>query len=104
MAFYDEAVDSVINPACPKFYAESYVWHFVRGARETLAELLLRTLAKRGFTVPDDVREEVRESDPQQLYEWFEAALVADSLEAIFEWEFDLEVEPGPLPTVANPC
>jgi hypothetical protein len=95
IAFYDEAVDDVMSPVRPRFHAENYVWHFVRGVNETLAELLLRILAKRGFTVPDFVREEILDhAGPQQLYEWLDAALVADSPEAIFDWDFDLEAGP----------
>lgn len=95
IAFYDEAADGLIDQGCPRIWADNYVQTFVRGATETVAELLLRILAKRGFTVSDDLREAVQECfDPQQLYEWFDAALTADSLEAIFDWSFDLEGRP----------
>jgi hypothetical protein len=49
------------------------------------AGMLLRFLAARGFTVPDDIQERVRScQDTGQLEAWGDLAAAAESLEAIF--------------------
>jgi hypothetical protein len=47
--------------------------------------MLLRFLAARGFTVPDDIQERVQScQDTDQLEAWGDLAATAESLEDIF--------------------
>lgn len=56
-----------------------------RGRAEGEAEMLLRILAARGFTVTDDVRERVRScGDTAQLEAWGDLAATAETLKEIF--------------------
>ena len=56
-----------------------------RGRAEGEAAMLLRVLAARGFTVPDDVRQRVEScADIAQLEAWGDRAVTAKSLDEIF--------------------
>jgi len=67
--FRDEFVDGLLD----------------QGRAEGEAGMLLRFLAARGFTLPDDIRERVRScQDTGQLEAWGDLAAAAESLEDIF--------------------
>jgi len=56
-----------------------------RGRAEGEAGMLLRFLAARGFTVPDDIKDRVQScQDTGQLEAWADLAAAAKSLEDIF--------------------
>jgi hypothetical protein len=56
-----------------------------QGRAEGEARMLLRVIAARGFSVPDDIRERVTScTDVTQLEEWADRAVVAATLEEIF--------------------
>ena len=67
--FRDEFVDGLLDQS--------------RAAGE--AAMLLRVLAARGFTVPDDIRQRVQScTDLAQLEAWGDRAVTAGSLEELF--------------------
>ncbi|MEU7138029.1 hypothetical protein ABZ942_01120 [Nocardia sp. NPDC046473] len=50
------------------------------------AKMLVRALAARGFAVSDELRAQIlSSSDTKQLEAWMDKAVVADSLDAIFD-------------------
>jgi hypothetical protein len=56
-----------------------------RGRAEGEAAMLLRVLAARGFTVPDDARQRIQScTDLTQLEAWGDRAVTATSLDEIF--------------------
>jgi len=75
--FRDEFVDGLLDQGRAEGEA--------RGRAEGEAAMLLRVLAARGFTVPDDIRQRVLSStDLAQLEAWGDRAVTASSLEEIF--------------------
>jgi hypothetical protein len=75
--FRDEFVDGLLDQGRAEGEA--------RGRAEGEAAMLLRVLAARGFTVPDDVRQRVRScTDIAQLEAWGDHAVTAKSLDEIF--------------------
>lgn len=68
-----------------KGLAEGHDKGLAEGLAKGEARLLLRALAKRGFTVTDRVRERVMAcADTAQLEQWFDRAMSADNIDAIF--------------------
>jgi hypothetical protein len=71
--FRDEFVDGLLDQGR------------AQGQAEGEAAMLLRVLAARGFTVPDDIRQRVQScTDLAQLEAWGDRAVTAGSLEELF--------------------
>lgn len=76
-AFKDEFIDGLLDRGRAEGEA--------RGRAEGEGAMLLRVLAARGFTVPDDVRQRVQScADIAQLEAWGDRAVTAHSLDEIF--------------------
>jgi hypothetical protein len=83
--FRDEFVDGLLDRGRAEGEARGRAEGEARGRAEGEAGMLLRFLAARGFTVPDDIQERVRTcQDTGQLEAWGDLAAAAESLEAIF--------------------
>jgi hypothetical protein len=83
--FRDEFVDGLLDRGRAEGEARGRAEGEARGRAEGEAGMLLRFLAARGFTVPDDIQERVRScQDTGQLEAWGDLAAAAESLEAIF--------------------
>jgi len=75
--FKDEFVDGLLDRGRAEGEA--------RGRAEGEAAMLLRVLAARGFTVPDDIRQHVQScTDIAQLEAWGDRAVTATSIDEIF--------------------
>jgi hypothetical protein len=75
--FRDEFIDGLLDQGRAEGRAEG------RAAGE--ATMLLRVLAVRGFTVPDDIRQRVQScADLAQLEAWGDRAVTAESIDEIF--------------------
>jgi hypothetical protein len=71
--FRDEFVDGLLDQGR------------AQGQAEGEAAMLLRVLAARGFTVPEDIRQRVQScTDLAQLEAWGDRAVTAGSLEELF--------------------
>jgi hypothetical protein len=88
-AFRDEFIDGLLDQGRAQGRAEGEARGRVegeaRGRAEGEAAMLLRVLAARGFTVPDDLRQRIQScTDLGRLEAWGERAVTADSLDEIF--------------------
>ncbi len=80
-AFRDEFIDGLLNQGRAQGQAEGEA----RGRAEGEAAMLLRVLAARGFTVPDDIRQRIQScTDLARLEAWGDQAVTAKSLDEIF--------------------
>jgi len=71
-AFKDEFIDGLLDQRRA-------------GRGRAAGAMLLRVLAAKGFTVPDEVRQRVQScKDLAQLEEWGERAVTAKSLDEVF--------------------
>jgi hypothetical protein len=76
-AFRDEFIDGLLDQGRAEGEA--------RGRAEGEAAMLLRVLAARGFTVPDDIRQRIQScTDLARLEAWCDRAVAAKSLDEIF--------------------
>jgi flagellar biosynthesis/type III secretory pathway protein FliH len=56
-----------------------------QGRRQGEIELLLRQLRRRFGSVPETIEVRLRDADPNQLLEWGERAVTANSIDEIFQ-------------------
>jgi hypothetical protein len=76
-AFRDEFIDGLLDQGRAEGEA--------RGRAEGEAAMLLRVLAARGFTVPDDIRQRIQScTDLARLEAWGDRAVTTTSLDEIF--------------------
>jgi hypothetical protein len=74
--FKDEFIDGLLDQGRAEGRAEG---------RAAGAAMLLRVLAARGFTVPDEIRQRVQScTDLAQLEQWGDRAVTAKSLDQVF--------------------
>jgi hypothetical protein len=88
-AFRDEFIDGLLDQGRAEGRAEGEVQGRAegeaRGRAEGEAAMLLRVLAARGFTVPDDIRQRIQScTDLPQLEAWGDRAVTANSLDEVF--------------------
>jgi hypothetical protein len=84
-AFRDEFIDGLLDQGRAEGEARGRAEGEARGRAEGEAAMLLRVLAARGFTVPDDIRQRIQScTDLAWLEAWGERAATATSLEEIF--------------------
>jgi hypothetical protein len=83
--FKDEFIDKLLDQGRAEGEARGRAEGEARGRAEGEAEMLLRVLAARGFSVPDDIRERVLScQDTTQLEAWGDLAGTAGRVEEIF--------------------
>jgi hypothetical protein len=88
-AFRDEFIDGLLDQGRAQGLAEGEARGRAegeaRGRAEGEAAMLLRVLAARGFTVPDDLRQRIQScTDLARLEAWGDRAVTATSLDEIF--------------------
>jgi hypothetical protein len=83
--FKDEFIDGLLDRGRAEGEARGRAEGEARGRAEGEAAMLLRVLAARGFTVPDEIRQQVQScTDLTQLETWFDRAVTAKSLDEVF--------------------
>jgi hypothetical protein len=83
--FPDPFIDGLLDQGRAQGRAEGRAEGETRGRAEGEAAMLLRVLAARGFTVPDDIRQRIQScTDLARLEAWGDQAVTANSLDEIF--------------------
>jgi predicted transposase YdaD len=83
--FPDPFIDGLLDQGRAEGEARGRAEGEARGRAEGEAAMLLRVLAARGFTVPEDIRQRIQScTDLARLEAWGDRAVTANSLDEIF--------------------